>query len=170
MKSMRKMMAAIAAVAVLVCGPAMASGGEKYDSSNGPMLVGTWQYDMTVRFDMPDCKNSAMIPFGPNPFPGMASYHEGGTMTEFASRSPSSVRSTGFGVWKKTGKNRYRSRFTFQEFDANGLLWRTMVISSKIYMSKNSKKYEAVSRLELTDISGNVLNFCATIDANRFTL
>jgi len=132
-------------------------------------LVGTWQFMMTVRFDQPDCTTAPEIPFGPNPFPGLVSFHEGGTMNEFASRASPAIRTTGFGSWEQTGRTRYKSRHTFMEFDANGALWRTMVINSNIHLANGADHYDAIARLELTDISGNVLNFCATIDAARFT-
>ena len=78
------------------------------------------------------------------------------------------LRSTGFGSWKQTGNYRYKERHTFMEFDPNGLLWRTMVIESNIRLSKSGNSYDAVGHLELTDISGNVVNFCATFEATRF--
>lgn len=153
---------------VLVLASTVTGAGETKSGSHGPSLVGTWQFEMTVRVDAPDCENSPPIPFGPNPFPALASFHEGGTMSEYASRTPPTIRTTGFGSWKKTGPQRFKSRHTFMEFDPNGLLWRTMVIDSRIRLAQKGNKYTAIGRLELTDVSGNVLNFCATIDAVRF--
>ena len=153
---------------VLVLGTALAGGNDSKPWHHEPSLVGTWQFEMTVRFDAPDCTTAEEIPFGPNPFPALASFHEGGTMTEYASRTPPSVRTTGFGSWEQTGRYRYKARHTFMEFDANGALWRNMVIESDIRLARNDETYDAVARLALTDVSGNVLNFCATIDAVRF--
>ena len=164
MKILKKVVLGTACGAILALGSAAAVGG----SSTDPSLVGTWEYVMTVRLDAPDCTSSEPIPFGPNPFPALASFHEGGTMSEYASRTPPTIRTTGFGSWKQVGKNRYKARHTFMEFESNGLLWRTMVIESKIHLGEHGGQYKAEGRLELTDVSGNVLNFCATMDGVRF--
>ncbi len=168
MKNSLKKIAGTGLGLVLALGPvwvgAESAGSDTDDSS----LVGTWQLEMTVRLDAADCTTADLVPFPPNPFPGLISFHEGGTLSEFASRSPPSVRSPGFGSWKKVGKYRYKLRRTFMEFDANGLLWRTMVIESQIQLGKYGNKYKDVSRLEMTDVSGNVLKFCATSEGVRF--
>jgi hypothetical protein len=164
MKTLKKIGIGTALGALLSLGTAMADDN---GWNSPPPIVGTWQFEMTVRFDAPDCPNSPQVPFGPNPFPALISYHEGGTLNEYGSRSPVSVRSTGFGAWKRVGSNRYKAVDTFMEFDPNGLLWRTMVIKSELKLNKKGNKYTGINRLELTDISGNVLNFCATVEAVR---
>lgn len=169
MKTLKQMSRATTIGALLVFGSVQAGTGDGAAVSAEPSLVGTWQFVMTVRNDAPDCATSEPITFGPNPFPALVSFHEGGTLNEFASRAPPSTRTTGFGSWKKMGKLQYRERHTFMEFDANGFLWRTMVIRSRIKLGTHGNKYQAVGRLALTDISGNVINLCATFDGNRFT-
>ena len=166
MKTLRKTGLAAALGVLLSLGAAMAGNNDwHYDRS----LDGTWQFVMTVRFDAPDCTTAPVIPFGPNPFPGLISYHEGGTLNEFASRSSPSIRSTGFGAWERTGKNKYVARYTFMEFDAEGALWRTMVIRSEIKLDRKGENYTAVNRLELTDHnSGSVMKICGTVEGARF--
>jgi len=168
MNTRNKIVLGTAIGALLVLGTVLAGSAGATGAGFPPSLVGTWQFVMTVRNNVPDCETAEPITFGPNPFPALASFHEGGTMNEYASRSAPSVRSTGFGSWKQTGNYRYKERHTFMEFDPNGLLWRTMVIDSNIRLSKSGNSYDAVGHLELTDISGNVVNFCATFDALRF--
>jgi hypothetical protein len=167
MKTLRKMLLGTAIGALLSLGTALAGDNASMAWYDAPSLVGAWQFEMTVRVKTDDCTSGD--PLGsPNPFPGLVTFHEGGTMNEFASRAPSSVRSTGFGSWKQTGEHRYKARHTFMEFDSNGLLARTMVIDSRIRLNSKGSKYKAVGRLELTDVSGNVLvNACATIDGVR---
>ena len=100
--------------------------------------------------------------------PALIAFHQGGTLNEYASRTPPSVRTTGFDSWKQTGLYAYKARHTFMEFDVNGALWRTMVIEHKVTLGRKGNNYTSVGRLELTDISGNVLKFCATVEAVRF--
>ena len=166
MKTTKNRFLGTAAGAVLVLASASAALAGS-SSPDGPSLVGTWQYEMTVRLDAPDCTTSEPITFGPNPFPALASFHEGGTMNEYASRTPPTIRTTAFGSWKQVGKYRYKARHTFMEFDANGLLWRTMIIESKIHLGKHGNQYKGEGRLEMTDVSGNVLKFCATVEGVR---
>jgi hypothetical protein len=168
MKPLKKMFGGTSIGIVLALASASVSAEDANGGAHAPSLVGTWQIEMTVRLDAADCSTSELLPYPPNPFPGLISFHEGGTLSEYASRSPPSVRSSGFGSWKQVGKYRYKARRTFMEFDPNGLLWRTMVIESQIQLGKYGSKYKEVSRLEMTDVSGNVLNFCATIEGARF--
>ncbi len=168
MKPLIKRMFLVSSAAI-VCGSAVGGQEGWTPQAHGPTLVGAWQFEMTVRADAPDCTTSPPITFGPNPFPGLATFHEGGTLNEYASRTPPSIRTTGFGSWKQTGKFRYKARRTFLEFDPNGLLWRTMVTESRMHLAKNGNRFTDVSRLELTDVSGNVLKLCATVEAVRFT-
>ena len=168
MKSSRNIGLAAAIGVLLSLGTATAGNSGNNGWHSNRSLDGTWQFVMTVRFNAPDCATSDPIPFGPNPFPGLISYHEGGTLNEFASRSPSSVRSTGFGAWERTGRNQYVARYTFMEFDTTGALWRTMVIQSEIKLDRNGENYTGVNRLQLTDTAGTALNFCATVEGVRF--
>lgn len=168
MKTTRNRCLGTAAGAALVLASASAALAGSTISADEPSLVGTWQYEMTVRLDSPDCATSEPIDFGPNPFPALASFHAGGTMNDYASRTPPTIRTTSFGSWKQVGTYRYKARHTFMEFDANGLLWRNMVIESKIHLGKYGSQYKAEGRLELTDVSGNVLKFCATMEGVRF--
>ena len=162
---------AAAVVALLLAGGAVADGGRPdWWPPESPALVGTWQVEVTVRFDAPDCAASPPVPFGPNPFPSLNTFHVGGTMTETGSRSPPSRRSPGHGVWERMGRGSYEARYTFQGFDANGFLSSNMDIRSNITVSADGATFEGVSRLSFSDLSGNVMPFCATLSGTRFSL
>lgn len=154
----------------LLLGSSLADGEQKVLSRRPDTIVGAWQVEVTVRVDAPDCTMAPPVPFGPNPFPALNTFHTGGTMSETGSRSPPPMRSPGHGVWKHVGHNRYESRYTFQSFDANGLLIADMDISSNLKLSRDGSRFAAVSRLVRTDISGNVFQFCGTLEGVRFDL
>jgi hypothetical protein len=61
-------------------------------------------------------------------------------------------------------------RLMFHSFDVNGLLTATMDITMELKLAKDGDTFMGVSRFVRTDLSGNVLNFCATMDGQRFTL
>lgn len=133
-------------------------------------IVGTWQVEVTVRANAADCTTSPPVGFGPNPFPSLNTFHLGGTMSETGSRSAPSNRSPGHGVWQRTGARDFSARYTFQGFDANGLLATNMDIRSEITLAADGQTFTGVSRLAFSDISGNTVPFCATLEGARFTL
>ena len=133
-------------------------------------IEGAWQVVTTVRLPAADCTTSPPVPTGVNPFRSFNTFHEGGTMSESGTRSPPSQRTPGHGVWERTGYNRFGYRSMFHSFDVNGLLTATMDITSELKLAKDGETFSGVGRFVRTDLSGNVLNFCATFDAQRFTL
>ncbi len=156
-----------AAALMLLANPTF---GNQPDDRPRHSIIGAWNVEVTVRQNGPDCTATPMVPFGPNPFPALNTFHKGGTVSETGSRSPPSARSPGHGVWKRIGGRDFQSRYTFQLFDANGFLANLMDIRTDIRLSRDGQSFSGVSRLEFTDISGNTQHFCATMEAVRFTL
>ena len=170
MKNMKRLFCIVALSSTMVS--VSAQGNENgYDRwRHGFSIVGAWQVEVTVRFDSADCTTSPPVPFGPNPFPALYSFHEGGTVSETGSRSPPSARSPGHGIWKRTGRTTFDVRNAFQGFDPNGFLATSMDIRSSVQLSRDGSTFAGVSRLTITDISGNENTFCATLDGIRFML
>ena len=169
MKKLKLLVCLVAASPVLLSGAATADENGYDQWRNRFSIVGAWQVEVTVRFDAADCSTSTPVPFGPNPFPSLNTFHEGGTMSETGSRSPPSNRSPGHGIWKRTGRNTFAGHYTFQGFDPNGLLATNMDIRSDFQLSRDGSTFTGVSRFEFSDISGNVTPFCATLDGVRIT-
>jgi len=132
-------------------------------------IEGAWEVMVTVRLPTPDCTTAPPVPFGPNPFPSFNTFHEGGTMSEWGSRAPPATRSSGHGIWERTGPRQFAYRFKFHSFDSNGLLAATMDFSTSMVLSDDGSTFDGVSRFARTDISGNVQNFCATMSGSRMT-
>ncbi|MDH4255411.1 MAG: hypothetical protein OEX13_12920 [Gammaproteobacteria bacterium] len=133
-------------------------------------LEGAWQVEVTVRVAGPDCATAPPVPFGPNPFPSFNTFHAGGTMSEWGSRAPPATRSSGHGTWERLSAHRYGYRFMFHSFDGNGLLTATMDFSTELELTGTGDTFEGVSRFVRTDLSGNALNFCATMAGQRISL
>lgn len=166
-----KVLVCLIALSPLVYSGTATANDNGYDNwRNRHSIVGAWQVEVTVRFDGPDCAITDPVPFGPNPFPSLNTFHEGGTVSETGSRSPPSARSPGHGIWKRTGRKTFDARYTFQGFDANGFLATNMDIRSDIELSADGNAFTGVSRFAFSDISGNVTPFCATLDGVRITL
>jgi len=162
-----------AAGLLLACG-LVSAGNDDHDDywrRGGSALAGAWDVETTVRVNADDCTTAPPVPpFAPNPFPSFYAFHDGGTMTEQGSRSPPSNRSTGFGVWERTGWLQYASLVKFHSFDANGLLAATIQIRSEMSLAKSGESFDGVGYLTRTDISGNPLTFCITITGQRMEL
>jgi hypothetical protein len=133
-------------------------------------IQGTWEVVVTLRVSAPDCKTAALVPVGPNPFPSFNTFHFGGTMNEWGTRSPPAQRGGGHGLWKRVGAFKYQYRVLFHSFDGNGLLTAKMDITSDVKLGPGGTTFEGTSRFVRTDLSGNVLNFCATLAGSRVTL
>lgn len=154
------------------CLPLLASpvSAQADDDVPRPQLEGAWRVVVTLRVDAPDCTTAAIVGIGPNPFPSFNTFHRGGTMSEFGTRSPPATRTSGHGVWERTGYRSFEYRLLFDSFDVNGLLTATMDIRSDLKVARNSMTFEGVSRFVRTDISGNALRFCATLEGERISL
>lgn len=167
MKTLTRLACGTAAGLLLATGSVMA-GNEL--QSGKRTLEGAWQVVTTVRLPADDCSTAPLVPPGaPNPFPSFNTFHEGGTMSEWGSRSPPSNRGSGHGVWEYLGGNKFGYRLMFHSFDDNGVLAATMDIRTELKLSKDGDHMRGVSRFVRTDISGNVLNFCATSRGTRFS-
>lgn len=160
---------AAAVVLVMLTGPALADDFPGLRHAR-PVLEGAWEVVVTLRVPAPDCATAAVFPIGPNPFPSFNTFHEGGTMSEWGSRAPPATRSSGHGVWKRIGFDEFGYRFMFHSFDGNGFLTATMDISADLQLARDGQTFVGVSRFVRTDISGNVQNFCATLEGERFSL
>jgi len=135
-----------------------------------PTLEGSWQVEVTLRVDAPDCTIAPVVGTGLNPFPSFNTFHKGGTMSEFGTRSPPATRTSGHGVWERRGQRAYAYRELFYSFDPNGLLTATMDIRTDVKLATDGKTFGGVSRFLRTDLSGNALRFCATMSAKRISL
>jgi hypothetical protein len=154
-----------ATLMLLTAGPATADWNRQPVYS----IIGAWEVVTTVRADRDDCTTAPLNPFPPNPFPQLYAFHLGGTVSETGARRPPSARSPGLGAWRRVDRDTFSARVKFQEFDGNGLLFRTMDAANEFTLSQGGNVLTGISRLTLTDISGNVLKVCATTEGKRLT-
>jgi hypothetical protein len=157
------------AVLSLLAGSALADHDE-WPTRSTPTLEGSWQVETTLRADGPDCTIAPIVGTGVNPFQAFNTFHEGGTVSEFGTRSPPAMRTSGHGVWERRGHRTYGYRVLFHSFDASGLFTATMDMRTGVKLGADGNTFAGVSRFLRTDISGNVLRFCATMSGKRITL
>jgi hypothetical protein len=83
---------------------------------------------------------------------------------------PPAARTSGHGVWKRTGDRSFEYRSEFYIFDDTGQVAANMDIRSDLRLSLNGNRFTGVSRLVMTEVSGNVQPFCATLSGERIRL
>jgi hypothetical protein len=159
MNSMIKgtMLAAVALVMTCAAGAGDARKGRDYTAQ----LQGAWTTQVTVR----NCvSGDALI----GPFAGMSTFHQGGTQSETAAGTPTVRRGPGHGLWYRTGKHSFASKFVFQRFDLNGFLIGTQEVRATQEVAEGSMQATAVATILLLDINGvQVGAGCATAEMNR---
>jgi len=151
-----------AAVVAMSCGATAGDGRKGGDYT--AHLQGAWSTQVTVR----DCvSGDALI----GPFPGYSTFHQGGTQSETAAGTPTVRRGPGTGVWYRTGKHSFASRFVFQRFDLNGFLIGTQEVRATQEIAEGSTQGTAVAKILLLDVNGvQVGTGCATAELKRFVL
>lgn len=166
MKKLALVIGGAAASVLLATGTALADHGSGWGKRT---IEGAWEVTTAVRMDADDCTTAPLVPVGPNPFPAFNTFHEGGTMSEWGTRSPPADRTSGHGVWERIGHNRFGYRLMFHSFRA-GALDALMDIRTKITLSKDGETFTGVSRFVRTPFDdGPVLNFCATMEGRRIS-
>jgi len=150
------------------------SADTDYDGrDSGESLQGAWLVETTVRLPAEDCSTAPLLPPpAPNPFPTFNTFHEGGTMSEWGSRSSPARRSSGHGVWERIGRHKYAYRLMFHSFDETGALVATMDWHTTIILSKDGNAFNGIGRFVRTNVDETVpvLNFCATMTGARIAL
>jgi hypothetical protein len=150
--------------------PATADDDHERRQFHKNSIEGAWEVIVTLRVSGRDCATAPVIGVGPNPFTSFNTFHKGGTMNEWGTRSPPATRGAGHGVWKRLGDDRFAYRLKFHSFDANGLFANTMDIRSELALADDGLSFEGVSRFTFTDLSGNARLFCATLAGTRLAL
>lgn len=142
-----------------------------------PTIEGAWEAVVTLRADSSDCTTAAVIPevgLAINPFTAFFTFQQGGTLSEYGTRTSPANRTPGVGVWNPAGKGKseagkYVVRYTFRLFDGNQMQIARMDVTGDVSLTPGGNKFRGVSRLVMTDLSGNTAPFCATVEGTRIT-
>lgn len=115
-------------------------------------IVGAWQLEVTLR----NCATGEVAPVPTPVFPGLSTFHKGGTLSELGSRGSPATRSIGHGIWKRTGRRTFESRFVFHRFDANGFFAGTQDAKATMVLSPDGTALSISTIATFTDVSGIV--------------
>jgi hypothetical protein len=156
-----KIKGAVLVAAALLMSCAAGAGEARKSHDYLAQLQGSWTTSVTVRHCL---SGDALI----GPFAGMSTFHQGGTQSETAAGSPTLRRGPGHGLWYRTGKHTFASKFVFQRFDLNGFLIGTQEVRATQEVAEGSVQATAVAKIVLLDVNGvQVGAGCATAELNR---
>lgn len=144
---------------LVVSGVALADGGD------GRTIVGAWRTVVTVH----NCQTGN--PIAP-PFPGLFTFNDGGTMSEYGigpGASPA-LRSPGHGVWQREdGRQDYSFAFTYYRYDASGVFLGSQRVTAALELEASGDAFTTKSVVEALDTNNNLITtVCGTSTGTRF--
>jgi hypothetical protein len=106
-------------------------------------------------------------------FPGLWTFHEGGTMSEYAVLPPLLIparRSPGHGVWQREhGWQDYSLHFTFYRYDPSGVFVGSNIYKVALELGASGDEFTAHSAIDVLDANDNVIvTACGTSTGTRF--
>jgi hypothetical protein len=161
----RKMLCILAFAAVALTLSATKSAAQSHDrEDDGKTLEGTWVTEVTLV----DCQSHQ--PAAP-PFISLGTFARGGAFTETTS-SPlffPAQRTSGHGVWIRTGRRTYKAS-SMALITLNGTLVRTQTITQMIEMKSPDQFVTTSASVEFFNPDGSRISSsgCATAVSTRF--
>lgn len=163
---------ALAVITALTMTSFMISGQNIQDNQSSDSLShhertieGVWRTVVTPR----NCLTGD--PVAP-PFPGLFTFNQGGTMSEYGispGLSPA-LRSPGHGLWQREhGFRNYSLKFTFYRYNASGVFIGSQIIRAALELGASGDSFTTNSAIQVLDVGDNIIgNGCATAVGTRF--
>lgn len=151
-------------IVVLAQGIAAAHGNDRSDGEQSApdrrTLEGTWRVEVTLR----NCLTGE--PVQP-PFPALASFARGGTVTTADGGLSPAVRGTGLGAWWRVPDGAFAAVTEAFLFNG-GVRTGTQRITQEIDVTPDGEEFNANVTSEIQNITGNVIaTGCATSIGRR---
>jgi hypothetical protein len=129
-------------------------------------IEGAWRTVITLL----NCQNGA--PVGVAPFPGLFTFHDGGTMAEFGIGPGSSpaLRSPGHGVWEREhGWQDYSFTFIYYRYDSSGGFIGSQKVTAELELAASGDSFVTKSVVEILGVNNNLIaTACASAAGTRF--
>src|SRR5678815_5019575 len=129
-------------------------------------IEGVWRTAVTLL----NCRTGE--PVGAAPFPGLFTFHDDGTMSEFGigPGSRPALRSPGHGVWQREhGWQDYSYTFTYYRYDVSGALVGSQRVRATLELGPSGDEFTGKSTVEVLDANDNLTaTVCAASVGTRF--
>jgi hypothetical protein len=160
MTKISRIVATTAAVAFMFAAGASAEP-EDTQGEAARMIVGTWRVQITLR----DCTSGQPLR---SPFPALASFARGGTVTTADGGLSPASRTTGLGVWSHSSGGTYAAVTEAFLFAPTGVNAGTQRITQHIELNPYEDTFQATVNSTILDTQGNVVAVgCATSVGRR---
>ena len=159
MAKMSRIVATIAAVAFIFA--AGVSAQPEDTQAEARTIEGTWRVQITLR----DCTSGQPLR---SPFPALASFARGGTVTTADGGLSPASRTTGLGVWSHSTGGTYAAVTEAFLFAPTGVNTGTQRIMQHIEFDRYEDTFEATVSSSVLDMQGSVVAVgCATSIGRR---
>jgi hypothetical protein len=149
----------------IVSGRSVQGRQSSVSSNSERTIVGVWRTLVTPR----NCQTGE--PLAPA-FPGLFTFNEGGTMSEYGIGPGSSpaLRSPGHGVWQREHSwQDYSLAFTYYRYNASGLFLGSQKVTAALELGASGDDFTTNSTIEVLDANDNVIaTACGTAVGTRF--
>ena len=136
-----------------------ADGRLESASSGKGSIEGVWVNQVSII----DCDSKNVLVT----FPGLLTYHFGGTMSE--ATGDTFFRSPGSGTWQYRGQQSYVSKFMFYTFNPDGSPSGSFRVFQNIQLSDDGNVLTDNATFEIYNTGGNLVSSgCARATATRF--
>ena len=161
---MAKMSRIVATTAVVAFIFAAGASAQPEDSqAEARTIEGTWRVQITLR----DCTSGQPVR---SPFPALASFARGGTVTTADGGLSPASRTTGLGVWSHSTGGTYTAVTEAFLFAPTGVNTGTQRITQHIEFDRYQDTFEATVSSTVLDTQGNVAAVgCATSVGRRLS-
>ena len=158
---------AVIAASVVAGSIVFAQSGKQTESSASQgherTILGVWRTVVTPQ----NCQTGDPLPS----LPGLFTFNEGGTMSEYGIGPGSSpaLRSPGHGVWQREhGWQEYSFAFTFYRYSATGVFLGSQKITAALELAASGNEFATRSVIEVLDANDNLVGSgCATAAGTR---
>ena len=148
MARMSRIVATTAAVAFIFA--AGASAQPEHTQAGARTIEGTWRVQITLR----DCTSGQPLR---SPFPALASFARGGTVTTADGGLSPATRTTGLGVWSHSTGGGYAAVTEAFLFAPTGVNAGTQRITQHIELNPYEDTFQATVNSTILDTQGNVV-------------
>ena len=156
----------IAVVALLIAAAAQNSVQAQLEpgksAQSADRIVGAWETTVQPR----NCDTGEAIG---NPFPGVLTFNQGGTLAEFGANPTTPFRTPGHGIWTYNAVTRdYTMKFTFLPLTPAGVAVGRLRVTQSVQLGRFSDEFTSSGGFVLTNFNGNVIGTgCSTSTAVR---